>query len=101
MLPAEAPDAAPDAVPDAALEATRASALATLASNIRTFPEHPGGYSEPVLIEGSTYAGVWMECGPHEALVWAHVAGPRDGTPSPLQVARNNHTGFFALQHPD
>jgi hypothetical protein len=54
-----------------------------------------------VLIEGSTYIGVWMECGPHEALVWAHLAGPQDGKPAPLVVARNNHMAFFALQRPD
>jgi hypothetical protein len=40
-------------------------ATATLAGNTRTV----GMYSHPVLIEGAGYAGIWMECGPTEALV--------------------------------
>ncbi|RXH58580.1 MGH1-like glycoside hydrolase domain-containing protein [Granulicella sibirica] len=87
--------------PDAGLDSTRADAIATVAGNIRILPPRPDGYSEPMLIEGSTYNGVWMECGPHEALVWAHLAEPHEGTPSPMQVARNNHMAFFALQRPD
>ena len=50
------------------------------------------GYSGPVLIEGSNYAGVWLECAPQEGLIYANVR--RD-------VARNNHLAFFALQKED
>jgi hypothetical protein len=45
-----------------------------------------------VLIEGAEYAGVWQECGPHEALVY-RLFRP--------DVARNNHMTFFALQRED
>ncbi|OIR07453.1 alpha-glucosidase [mine drainage metagenome] len=63
-------------------------ALAVLAGNVRILPRYP----EPVLIEGSVYKGIWMECGPHEALVY------RKFRPD---VARNSHLVFFALQHAD
>ena len=85
------------AIPDA-WRATFDAALAVLAGNVRTMP----GYDMPVLIEGSTYEGVWQECGPHEGLVYAQLAryvAPAD--PSPLDVARNNHMAFFALQKED
>jgi hypothetical protein len=96
------------APPDPLLAQTREAALKTLTGNIRILPKRAAGaepgYPQPVLIEGSTYAGVWQECGPHEALVWAQVA-PRtesaDTLPSPIQVARNNHMAFFDLQRPD
>ena len=45
-----------------------------------------------MLIEGANYAGIWMECGPHEALVYRKF---RPG------VARNSHLIFFALQRSD
>jgi glycogen debranching enzyme len=45
-----------------------------------------------VLIEGSVYRGIWMECGPHESLVY------RKFRP---EVARNSHMTFFALQQAD
>src|SRR2546429_462391 len=41
-------------------------ALAVLAANVQILPR----YNQPVLIEGANYAGIWMECGPHEALVY-------------------------------
>lgn len=63
-------------------------ALAILAANVRILPR----YSKPVLIEGADYAGIWMECGPHEALLY------RKFRPD---VARNSHLIFFALQRPD
>jgi hypothetical protein len=71
-----------------------------LASNLRTLP----AYRSPVLIEGSSYPGIWQECGPHEALVYATLSSDlpeRAGSPSPLELARNNHMAFFALQRPD
>jgi hypothetical protein len=63
-------------------------ALAILNGNVRVLPR----YDKPVLIEGANYAGIWMECGPHEALVY------RKFRPD---VARNSHLVFFALQRPD
>ncbi len=91
--------------PDKEGQAARDAALAVLRGNIRTLPPRAAGkepgYGEPVLIEGSTYAGVWLECGPHEGLVWARVGLGQEGLPSPLQVARNNHMAFFASQRED
>ena len=63
-------------------------ALAVLAANVQVVPR----YSGPVLIEGADYAGIWMECGPHEALVY------RKFRPD---VARNSHMVFFELQRMD
>ncbi len=63
-------------------------ALSILAGNVRVLPR----YDKPVLIEGSNYAGIWMECGPHESLVY------RKFRPD---VARNSHMTFFTLQHED
>jgi hypothetical protein len=64
------------------------AALSVLANNIRVLPR----FSRPVLIEGSSYRGIWMECGPHESLVY------RKFRPD---VARNSHMAFFELQHTD
>jgi hypothetical protein len=63
-------------------------ALAILAGNVQVMPR----VDKPVLIEGSNYAGIWQECGPHEALVYRHVRP---------DVARNSHETFFLLQRPD
>jgi Bacterial alpha-L-rhamnosidase 6 hairpin glycosidase domain len=63
-------------------------ALAVLAANVQVLPR----YSKPVLLEGANYAGIWMECGPHEALVY------RKFRPD---IARNSHLIFFELQRPD
>lgn len=63
-------------------------ALKVLAGNVQVMPR----YSKPVLIEGATYQGIWMECGPHEALVY------RKFRPD---VARNSHLTFFELQRAD
>ncbi|HEX4322598.1 MAG TPA: alpha-L-rhamnosidase [Acidobacteriaceae bacterium] len=64
------------------------AALQVLAGNVQTLPLYP----KPVLIEGSVYQGIWMECGPHEALTY------RKFRPD---VARNSHMAFFALQRED
>jgi hypothetical protein len=75
------------------------AALAVLAGNVKTVPR----YDHPVLVEGSVYPGIWLECGPHEGLVYGtledYVATP-EGVPTPLRIARNNHMAFFALQRP-
>jgi hypothetical protein len=63
-------------------------ALAVLAAKFQVLPR----YSKPVLIEGANYAGIWLECGPHEALVYRKFRS---------DVARNSHFIFFALQRPD
>ncbi len=63
-------------------------ALAILAGNVQMMPR----YSQPVLIEGSVYQGIWMECGPQEALTY------RKFRPD---VARNSHETFFELQRAD
>jgi hypothetical protein len=74
--------------------------VAVLAGNIRTVR----GYPKPILLEGSTYQGIWQECGPHEGLVYAtleRLIPPVEGATTPRQAARNNHTAFFELQRPD
>ncbi|MEG9430854.1 MGH1-like glycoside hydrolase domain-containing protein [Terriglobus sp. ADX1] len=63
-------------------------ALTVLAGNVRVMPRYPG----PVLIEGSSYLGIWMECGPHESLLY------RKFRPD---VARHSHLTFFTLQAVD
>lgn len=69
-----------------------AAALRTLEGNV----VRVAGYREPVLVEGSVYQGVWLECAPQEGLVWSEI-----GTPAAWAVARNNHRIFFALQKED
>ena len=49
-------------------------------------------YAEPVLVEGSVYPGVWLECAPQEGAIFSAL--------NP-QIARNNHLIFFALQKED
>ena len=73
---------------NAAWQATYDKALQVLAANVQTLPR----YARPVLIEGAAYQGIWLECGPHEALVY------RKFRP---EVARQSHQCFFALQRPD
>jgi len=83
---------------DSAWRTTWDAALTVLAGNLKTVPYYP----DPLLFEGSTYQGIWQECGPHEALVYATLN--RFVTPgriTPLQAARNNHMAFFDLQKPD
>jgi hypothetical protein len=96
------------------------AAIAVLAENLRKAP----GYDQPLLFEGSTYQGIWLECGPHEGLVYAsladviavvadqsvlrlHSEGPAASNqsapdqPRPIQAAVNNHMAFFRNQRPD
>jgi hypothetical protein len=74
-------------------------ATATLAENTRAL----GTYSHPVLIEGSGYNGIWMECGPTEALVnlqWKQYL-PEPQREMADKVAIANHMAFFELQRSD
>jgi hypothetical protein len=63
-------------------------ALAVLAANVQTLPR----YASPVLIEGAAYPGIWLECGPHESLLYRRFRP---------DVARQSHQCFFALQRAD
>jgi hypothetical protein len=63
-------------------------ALNTLHVNTRLV----NGYDKPVLIEGSTYGGIWLECGPQEGQVY----GLFD-----LDTARANQEVFFDRQRDD
>ncbi|HEX3730735.1 MAG TPA: twin-arginine translocation signal domain-containing protein, partial [Opitutaceae bacterium] len=85
---------------DPAWAITWDAALAILAGNVRSMPR----YEHPVLVEGSTYAGIWQECAPQEGHVYGtlqkYVATPA-GIPTPLETARANHMAFFAQQKPD
>jgi hypothetical protein len=85
---------------DPAWATTWDAALAVLAGNVRSMPR----YDHPVLVEGSTYAGIWLECAPQEGQVYGtlqkYVATPA-GQPTPLETARANHMAFFAQQKED
>ncbi len=77
---------------DAGLQRIYDAAFATLRGNAVTFPSYPG----PVLVEGSVYHGVWLECAPQEGEVHERV-----GPEAARQLARDNHLIFFALQKED
>jgi hypothetical protein len=101
-LSATGPGVAPPRFPDNAprWQRTWDAALAVLAANVKRVPE----YAQPVLFEGSVYAGIWQECAPQEGLVYAQLeryAAATEGVTRPLAAARNNHMAFFALQRPD
>jgi hypothetical protein len=68
------------------------AALATLRANFVRLPSYPA----PVLIEGSVYGGVWLECAPQEGAVYRAF-----GSQAAQDAARNNHLIFFALQKED
>lgn len=73
---------------DRILGPTWRAATSVLSGNIKTMPD----YGHPVLIEGSDYRGVWLECAPQEGLVYARFRP---------DIARSNHIAFFQLQRPD
>jgi hypothetical protein len=85
---------------DPAWKSTWDAALKVLAGNVRSMPR----YEHPVLVEGSTYAGIWQECAPQEGQVYGtlqkYIATP-EGQPLPLATARANHMAFFAQQKDD
>jgi len=73
---------------DAAWQSAYDEALSVLAANVQLLPR----YAKPVLIEGAAYQGIWLECGPHESLVYRRFRP---------DVARDSHRCFFALQRAD
>jgi len=76
------------------------SAIKILSGNVRKTPSYPN----PVLFEGSTYQGIWQECGPQESLVYAGLRAylpTEPNAPSALDICRNTHSAFFTLQRPD
>jgi hypothetical protein len=73
---------------DPAWQSAYDKALGVLAGNVQILPR----FAKPVLIEGAAYPGIWLECGPHESLVY------RKFRPD---VARDSHRCFFALQRAD
>lgn len=77
------------------------SCIQTLLGNIHL---HSETYDKQVLIEGAQYGGVWMECAPQEGLIYASLAKyiPEvEGKARPIDIARANHTAFFARQRED
>ena len=64
------------------LQAKYNQAIAGLKKNVRLLPNDP----DPILQEGGIYQGIWLECGPHEGLIWGEFEP---------EIARNNHTIFF------
>ncbi len=70
------------------LQAAYDAAVTGLAANVQDVFRFP----RPVLLEGATYAGVWLECAPLEGLVYA---------PLSPETAQANHEVFFDLQRED
>lgn len=70
------------------MESKYRAALEGLAGNTRRVFR----FDESVLIEGGRYAGIWLECGPLEGLVYGRVRP---------EVAKANHRIFFRLQRED
>jgi hypothetical protein len=73
---------------DAELQGAYDAAISGLKSNVQDVFRFP----RPVLLEGATYAGVWLECAPLEGLVYA---------PLSPETALANHEAFFDLQRED
>lgn len=73
---------------DSGLQSQYQRALDLLAANVQILT----GYHKPVLIEGSVYRGIWLECAPQEGLVYSAIRP---------EIARNNHLAFFELQRED
>jgi hypothetical protein len=83
------PDAIAFQTPGHPLGALFHRALKGLRSNVRQVQ----GFD--VLIEGAEYEGIWLECGPHEAALYAEL------NPSQIQVALDSHRAFFHYQFED
>lgn len=65
-----------------------AQAIDGLRSNVK----HVYGFESGTLLEGGAYPGVWLECAPHEGLVYAAI--------DPA-VGQANHDVFFRFQRED
>jgi hypothetical protein len=73
---------------NAKLQQAYDAAVTGLRGNVQSVFHFP----RPVLLEGATYAGVWLECAPLEGLVYA---------PLSPETALANHEVFFDLQRED
>jgi len=73
---------------DKRYQAIYTAALDVLNRNVSTVWRYP----RPVLTEGSSYRGIWLECAPHEGLAYSLIRP---------DMARNNHLAFFAAQRAD
>jgi len=73
---------------DAALDAAYRHAHAVLAGNVTNLLAFP----DPVLIEGSVYRGVWLECAPQEGQVYSQFFPA---------LGFANHRVFFEMQRAD
>ena len=73
---------------DHSYQATYDRAVNLLSRNVCVLAPYP----RPVLTEGSSYRGIWLESAPQEGLLYSLIHP---------QVARNNHLAFFALQRED
>lgn len=73
---------------DAHYQSVYQHALDVLANNTTVV----SGDKNPVLIEGSNYHGIWLECGPQEGLVYSLIRP---------DIAHENHLIFFDLQRDD
>lgn len=73
---------------DPAIAKTYQAALECLAGNVRLLHKYP----KPVLIEGSVYPGIWLECAPQEGEVYSLIRP---------DIGKNNHMAFFDLQRED
>jgi hypothetical protein len=72
----------------AALDSAYRHAHAVLAGNVTTVLAFP----DPVLIEGSVYRGVWLECAPQEGQVYSQFVPA---------LGFANHRVFFEMQRAD
>ena len=73
---------------NAALDAACQHALKVLSGNVTNVL----GFSDQVLIEGSVYRGVWLECAPQEGLVYSQFFPA---------LGFANHRVFFTTQRDD
>lgn len=73
-----------------AWRAKQDEAVSLVRGNIRKLHTFP----DAVLVEGARYPGIWLECGPHEALIWAHLSGEH-------AVAESSHRIFYRYQKDD
>ena len=83
------PDSIAFSAPGSPLDALFQKALDGLRANVRAMQ----GFD--VLIEGAEYNGIWLECGPHEAALYAQL------NPAQIEVALQSHRAFWHFQRDD